>query len=165
MKVFLKNTIIKKILIVFITIIMTSNFIMPNYVCATEFTEGGEKLVSGFFQLLAYAGDAGIAAMQWAMKGTWNIKEYGEYAIKYSPGLIFANEVMVLDIDFINSDKTTKETITRDIVDVDSNADMKKLLEAMSKANKFGEHMGDIKTIPVQGTAEYTSQNGRNIRR
>lgn len=47
MGIFTKKVIIKKTLIVFITIIMVSNFIMPNYVCAGNF---GGKLVAGFFR-------------------------------------------------------------------------------------------------------------------
>ena len=61
MGVLLKNTITKRILIVFVTIIMLSNFIMPNYVCAKS---AGEKLVSGIFYLVAYVGDVGIKLMQ-----------------------------------------------------------------------------------------------------
>lgn len=100
MKVFTKNAIIKKILIVLVTIIMISNFIMPNYVCAIS---AGEKVVSGFSYLLAWVGDIAISTMQGLMIGDNNIKnENDEYMIKYSPGIIFSNNVLALDINFID---------------------------------------------------------------
>ena len=99
MGVLLKNTITKRILIVFVTIIMLSNFIMPNYVCAKS---PGEKLVSGIFYLVAYVGDVGIKLMQKMMIGTSEIKNGDEYDIKYSPGLIFSNSIIALDVNFIN---------------------------------------------------------------
>ena len=101
MKTFLKNAIVKKILIVFITIIMISNFIMPNYVFANN---AGTTFVNGFFYLLAWGGDAILGIMQKLMIGTFDIEEYGKYVIKYSPGIIFSNLVPALDINFINAD-------------------------------------------------------------
>ena len=98
MRVLLKNTITKKVMIVLITIVMISNFVMPNYVCAKS---PGEKLVSGIFYLIAYVGDVGISAMQKMMIGTSEIKNGDEYDIKYSPGLIFSNSIVSLDANFI----------------------------------------------------------------
>ena len=98
MRVLLKNTITKKVMIVLITIVMISNFVMPNYVCAKS---PGEKLVSGIFYLIAYVGDAGISVMQKMMIGTNEIKDGDEYDIKYSPGLIFSNSIVALDVNFI----------------------------------------------------------------
>ena len=57
----IKNSILKKFLIVIIVIIMSANFIMPNYVYAETV---GEKVVSGIFYLVAYLGDAGLSIMQ-----------------------------------------------------------------------------------------------------
>ena len=98
MRVLLKNTITKKVMVVLITIVMLSNFIMPNYVCAKS---AGEKLVSGIFYLIAYVGDVGIKLMQKMMIGTNEIKDGDEYDIKYSPGLIFSNSIVALDVNFI----------------------------------------------------------------
>ena len=98
MRVLLKNTITKKVMVVLITIVMLSNFIMPNYVCAKS---AGEKLVSGIFYLIAYVGDVGIKLMQKMMIGTNEIKDGDEYDIKYSPGLIFSNSIIALDVNFI----------------------------------------------------------------
>lgn len=98
MRVLLKNTITKKVMIVLITIVMISNFVMPNYACAKS---PGEKLVSGIFYLIAYVGDAGISVMQKMMIGTNEIKDGDEYDIKYSPGLIFSNSIVALDVNFI----------------------------------------------------------------
>ena len=98
MRVLLKNTITKKVMIVLITIVMISNFVMPNYVCAKS---AGEKIVSGIFYLIAYVGDVGIKLMQKMMIGTNEIKDGDEYDIKYSPGLIFSNSIIALDVNFI----------------------------------------------------------------
>lgn len=140
MKTLLKNAIIKKILVVFITIIMISNFIMPNYVQAGFLDVAGGTLVSGFFQLLTYVGDAALSTMQRMMKGTWNLQEYGEYAIKYSPGMIFANEVAALDINFISAEATDKDVITNYYSSADSDSEMDKLIKEVNRL--VGE--GDI---------------------
>lgn len=132
MKSIIKNTITKKVLIVFITIIMLSNFIVPNVVLAKS---EGEKLVSGLFYLIAYVGDVGLSIMQRMMMGTGDLKENGEYAIRYSPGLIFAGEVPMLDIDFINADENSNKTISRSISDVNSKSDMLKLTSNLTKDN------------------------------
>ena len=132
MKSVIKNTITKKVLIVFITIIMLSNFIVPNVVLAKS---DGEKLVSGLFYLIAYVGDVGLSIMQRMMMGTGDLKENGEYAIKYSPGLIFAGEVPMLDIDFINADENSNKTISRSISDVNSKQDMLKLTSNLTNDN------------------------------
>ncbi len=132
MKSIIKNTITKKVLIVFITIIMLSNFIVPNVVLAKS---EGEKLVSGLFYLIAYVGDVGLSIMQRMMMGTGDLKENGEYAIRYSPGLIFAGEVPMLDIDFINADENSNKIISRSISDVNSKQDMLKLTSNLTKDN------------------------------
>lgn len=132
MKSIIKNTITKKVLIVFITIIMLSNFIVPNVVLAKS---EGEKLVSGLFYLIAYVGDVGLSIMQRMMMGTGDLKENGEYAIRYSPGLIFAGEVPMLDIDFINADENSNKIISRSISDVNSKEDMLKLTSNLTNDN------------------------------
>ena len=129
MKSVIKNTITKKVLIIFITIIMLSNFIVPNVVLAKS---EGERLVSGVFYLIAYVGDVGLSIMQRMMMGTGDLKENGEYAIKYSPGLIFAGEVPMLDIDFVNADADSGKTIYRSISDVNSKNDMLELVSNLT---------------------------------
>lgn len=104
MRNFIKDKVIKRILIIFVMIVMTTNFIMPNYVCAAS---AGEKMVSGLFYLIAYVGDVGIKVMQNMMVGTSEIKNGKNYEIKYSPGLIFSNSIAALDINFINPNPVT----------------------------------------------------------
>lgn len=133
MKVLLKNAIIKKILVVFITIIMISNFIMPNYVQAGFLDEVGGTLVSGFFQLLTYVGDVALSAMQRMMKGTWDLQEYGEYAIKYSPGMIFANEVAALDINFISANENDSDIISYYVTDAGNDEEMDELIKTVNR--------------------------------
>ena len=97
-----KNSILKKLLVVIILIVMSTNFIMPKYVYA--FGESvGHKLVSGIFYLVAYVGDAFLGIIQWMMIGTSDIYTNGEYTIRYSPGIIFANVVPALDVNFITA--------------------------------------------------------------
>lgn len=95
---------------------MINNFIMPNYVHASP----GSKLVSGLFYLIAYIGDVFIELMQGMMIGNPEIKVGENYEILYSPGVIFSNQVLLLDVNFIspnqgNTDRThgteTEETI------------------------------------------------------
>lgn len=107
-KIFEKNKVVKKILIIFIAITMTTNFVMPNYVQAKS---PGEKLVSGLFYLIAKLGDVGISIMQKYMTGEDEPINGKNMNIKYSPGMIFANKVPMLDINFINP---RKESITID---------------------------------------------------
>ena len=127
-----KNSILNKFLIVIIVIVMTSNFIMPNYVFAETV---GEKVVSGIFYLVAYLGDAGLKIMQKLMVGTGDLKEFGEYKIKYSPGIIFSNVVPMLDIDFIGADAESDKTVIRSDLDISNREDMLKVLGKLSKSD------------------------------
>lgn len=133
MKVFLKNGLIKKLLIVFITIVMISNFIMPNYAFAKN--KDGNKLVNGFFYLLAWGGDAILKLMQKTMMGTADIIENDAYAIKYSPGIIFSNTVPALDIDFIGANSSYNDTVNRKYTDVEDEDEIVELIEK-SNINK-----------------------------
>lgn len=65
MKILEGNTIIKKIVLVLLVIIMLNNFIMPNYVRAESIVQ---KLIKGFFGLLAKLGDVILQLMQYMMK-------------------------------------------------------------------------------------------------
>ena len=150
MRNFIKDKVIKRILIIFVMIVMTTNFIMPNYVCAAS---AGEKMVSGLFYLIAYVGDATLSIMQRMMMGSGDLKEYGEYAIKYSPGLIFAGKIPMLDIDFIGADASNNKTITRGITDVNSKEDMLKLTDLLEKEDfESGLELGN--TIKLEELAE-----------
>lgn len=147
MKVFLKNGLIKKLLIVFITIVMISNFIMPNYAFAKN--KDGNKLVNGFFYLLAWGGDAILKLMQKTMMGTADIIENDAYAIKYSPGIIFSNTVPALDIDFIGANSGYNDTVNRKYTDVEDEDEIVKLIEK-SNINKDNftliENLFELKT-------------------
>lgn len=127
MRFFAKNAIMKKILIALITVVMLSNFIMPNYVRAASV---GENLVSGFFYLIAYVGDVGLSIMQKMMIGTGDLQEWNEYSIKYSPGIIFSNEVPALDINFINPG-ADKEAVVG-LSSASNKEDMLKLTDQLS---------------------------------
>lgn len=102
MKAILNNVITKKILIVFITIIMVSNFIMPNYVFATP----GDDIITVTFYLFIWLGDGLISLMQRMMMGTWALIDGNTFDIKYSPGVIFADEVPGLKVNFITAESS-----------------------------------------------------------
>lgn len=128
----IKDSILKKFLIVIIVIVMSANFIMPNYVYAETV---GEKVVSGIFYLVAYLGDAGLSIMQKLMVGTGDLKEFGEYKIKYSPGIIFSNVVPMLDINFIGANADSDKTVTRSDLDISNQEDMLKVLKKLNKSD------------------------------
>lgn len=128
----IKDNILKKFLIVIIVIVMSANFIMPNYVYAETV---GEKVVSGIFYLVAYLGDAGLSIMQKLMVGTGDLKEFGEYKIKYSPGIIFSNVVPMLDINFIGANADSDKTVTRSDLDISNQEDMLKVLKKLNKSD------------------------------
>lgn len=133
MKVFTKNTKIKKILIILLAIIMINSFIMSNKVQADDSTN--DKLVKGCFYLVAYIGDAFLSIMQKMMMGTADLKEWNEYAIKYSPGIIFAGEVPALDIDFINASEDSNGEVVRKVTDVNSKSEMLELVSMLDKSD------------------------------
>lgn len=149
MKVLLKNAVIKKILIVLVMIIMVSNFIMPNYVCAAN--KDGNKLVNGFFYLLAWGGDAALSIMQKVMMGTADLDENGEYAIKYSPGIIFSNIVPALDIDFIGADESYNDTVDRKYTDVENESEIVKLIEKSNINKNSFTLIGSLADIQAEG--------------
>lgn len=139
MRFFAKNAIIKKILIVLITIIMISNFIMPNYVRA----ENGGKLFTPITELIVGIADRVMATLEAIFVGDlgWSdalggseieetapgdtsgwIPNFGpwdssttRYSISYSPAIIFSGKVPGLDINFINpmGDENGEVNITR----------------------------------------------------
>ena len=120
MKVFSKNAIIKKILIVIITIIMINNFIMPNYVHAAN----GGKLFTPITEFLVGISDRIMATLEAVFVGKtglgdpltaseikvelpgqegWLIENIdGTYNFQYSPAIIFSGKVPAFDINFIN---------------------------------------------------------------
>jgi len=108
MEILTKNSIFKKIILVLLVIIMLNNFIMPNYVRAESIVN---KLIKGFFGLLATLGDWILQGMQYIMIGNGEITSFGEYSIYYSPGIIFSDLVPSLKIDFVGQDKETSTII------------------------------------------------------
>lgn len=100
--------------------------------------------------------------MQKIMMGTDRIKENGEYAIKYSPGMIFANKVPALDIDFIGANKESDE-ITIDGKDIQTRKEMKDLIKAINNLqpekkfehvatyseSKFNSYFSADSTLPI----------------
>ena len=64
-----KNSILKKLLIILMLIIMSVNFIMPQYTYAETV---GEKVVSGIFYLVAHLGD--VRNKAYATINDWNIR-------------------------------------------------------------------------------------------
>ena len=131
-----KNAVIKKILIILMVVILINSFIMPNYVWAKE--GPGETLVNALSYLVAWAGDTGIKVMQKLMMGTDDIEELNtttnknEYAIKYSPGLIFSNSVPALDINFISASENDNDSVSRLTLDVENKDDY---IDLIKKAN------------------------------
>lgn len=127
MKSFIKNSIVKKIVIVLVTFIMLFNFIMPNYVYAENSV--GAKMINGIVYSFAWIGDAALSLMQYVMMGVWSLQENGVYQIKYSPGIIFSNTVPALDINFVSASEKDNDTVDRFYTDVDSKSDMVKLID------------------------------------
>lgn len=72
MNLLINNKTIKKIIIIFITFIMVSNFIFPNYTYASV----GTEVVNGLCYLFAWAGDAIIKVLQNIMVASTDISRY-----------------------------------------------------------------------------------------
>ena len=136
MRFFAKNAIMKKILIALITVVMLSNFIMPNYVHAenggklftpiTEFIVGIsdrimatlEAIFVGELDGMDVIGGAEIEEqspdMSWRPSfGPWD-GSATRYSIKYSPAIIFSGRVPGLDINFIEPMTEEESTFESD---------------------------------------------------
>ena len=159
-----KNAVIKKILIILMVVILINSFIMPNYVWAvTELDEKSVvgKLVSGLFGLFAYVGDAGISIMQNIFLGTGDITEKGEYAIKFSPGLIFSGRIAAFDINFINPGQDNTVTVTGQLGefhlgDLDSSKKRKELFTQLNASSfTFIEEFQKKAGLPKDKLVEY----------
>ncbi len=110
----LKNSFVKKILIVLITVIMLTNFVMPHYVYAKfDPNEIPMRALSALLYLVGKLGDLGLSILQKTMVGVWDLNDGGTYNIKYSPGLIFANEIPMLDANFLDSTKNISKKYYR----------------------------------------------------
>ena len=127
------SVLIKKITIVLITIIMISNFIMPKYVFAADI---GEEVVVGFFYLLSYVGDFAMSIMQDIMIGEEGLRAGSEFAIQYSPGIIFANEVPSLDINFLSPNDQIRLISNRYVNE--SDFDKETILDRMEESDTPG---------------------------
>ena len=161
MRVLIKDTKIKKIIIVIITIVLLSNFIMPNYVCAISTKDIGKRVVGGFFYLLAYVGDGLIILMQKIMVGTNEIKDGDEFAIKYSPGVIFSNKVPALDINFIGADENSNIHIEGTVPNITSEDDLINWIDSLEQlsASDF-ELYFEFEGNPKDEDTEYWSNCG-----
>lgn len=136
MRFFAKNAITKKILIALTTVVMLSNFIMPNYVHAenggklftpiTEFIVGIsdrimatlEAIFVGELDGMDVIGGAEIEEqspdMSWRPSfGPWD-GSATRYSIKYSPAIIFSGRVPGLDINFIEPMTEEESTFESD---------------------------------------------------
>jgi len=109
----INNSIIKKILISLLLVVMISNFILPNRVQALS----GGDLAQPIFQFITWLGDIVLEFMQKPLVGVGTIQDVDDqYAIKYSPGIIFSGEVLAFDINFLNpkeSKEVFKEKVER----------------------------------------------------
>ena len=144
-----KNAVIKKILIILMVVILINSFIMPNYVWAKE--SAPKKLVSSFFYLLSYVGDSAISIMQKIMLGDGDIEEGGQYFIKYSPGMIFANEVAGLRINFTSA-SSSDGTTTYLGIDADNKDEFLNILERLGNANVQKNTEMSIQQLATSGS-------------
>lgn len=151
MKEIIKNSVLKKILIIIIVVIMSANFIMPTHVYAESI---GQKVVSGVFYLIAYVGDVGLSIMQKLMVGTGDLEVAGDYEIKYSPGIIFSNVVPALDINFIGATAADNEDVPLVNEDIDSKKDMLAIAQNL-QATDFG----DTPLYTIEETTNYNEIN------
>jgi len=86
------------------------------------------------------------------MRGTWDLKEGGEYAIKYSPGIIFSNTVPALDVDFITTEKDSYEEVKVSIVDVSSKEEMKKLIDKVKSDSATLNSRVEVCQLPYKSS-------------
>lgn len=128
----MRNSVFKKMFIVIIILVMTSNFIMPNYVYAESIQN---KIVSGVFYLVAFIGDTFISIMQKIMVGTGELQEFGEYKIKYSPGIIFSNVVPALDVNFITATEADNESVSRYTKNITTKNEMIQVAKKLSSSD------------------------------
>lgn len=106
----LRTKMLKKIMPIFLAVIMVFNFIMPNYVYAADF---GGVLFKPIAELLCGIGDIAIEILQNTFvtaktKILQSAMGIPTYIIRYSPGIIFSGEIPVFDINFIEP-KPAKE--------------------------------------------------------
>jgi len=94
------NTVIKKLLLSIILVIMLGNFVMPTRVQAK--ITGGD-LAQPVMQFVAWLGDMVVEFLQKNVGNGGDITDMdGNYAIKYTLGNIFANEIALLDVNFVS---------------------------------------------------------------
>lgn len=109
MKLFANKKLFKKIVILLVTIILV-NALMPLHMVSADADEDfGGALFRPICQFFAGMGDLLISGLQWIFIGDGEIKteeipelKMSTYVIRYSPGIIFSNEVPGLDANFIN---------------------------------------------------------------
>jgi len=170
MKEIIKNSVLKKILIIIIVVIMSANFIVPNCVYAASFTD---KVVSGVFYLVAYVGDVAMMGMQKLMVGTAELTEQGEYKIKYSPGIIFSNVVPALDVNFIAATEADNEEVTLVDKDINSKKEMLNIAKELKvedfinppvytieETTDYNKVNDEISEFGIQCTIHYSGKDG-----
>lgn len=115
MKLFANKKLFKKIVILLVTITLV-NALMPLHIVSADTDEDfGGALFRPIMQFLAGIGDLVVSGLQWIFIGDGDIKtaeipntDMSIYVIRYSPGIIFSNEVPGLDANFINPGKKKK---------------------------------------------------------
>ena len=130
----LTNSVIKKLIIVAITLIMLTNFIMPNYVYAIKAKDIPMWALSGLLYVVGTIGDLGMSILQKVMVGVWDLEDSNGFNIKYSPGLIFANKIPMLDVNFIGGGKKTE--YISDNTNLLSSSELEKQIESVNN-NSF----------------------------
>lgn len=102
MKLFANKKLFKKIVILLVTITLVNALIPLHMVSADADEDFGGSLFRPIFRFFAGIGDLLVRGLQWIFIGSGDIKVDGKYQIRYSPGVIFSNEVPGLDANFMN---------------------------------------------------------------
>lgn len=115
MKLFANKKLFKKIVILLVVITLVNALIPLHIVSADADEDFGGALFRPICQFLAGIGDLLLSGLQWIFIGDPDIKaaeipntDMGVYVIRYSPGIIFSNEVPGLDANFINPSEEKK---------------------------------------------------------
>ena len=97
------SKVIKKLILSIMLVIMLGNFVMPNYSHAIS----AGKLAEPIFSFITWIGDEILSFLQVKVAGGLPLNDE-KNNITYSPGNIFANNIAIFDINFIQpNDKTS----------------------------------------------------------
>lgn len=134
---------LSKQIICIIIFLMLCNFIVPNYVYAVDEGDGGDLFVD-IAQLFCFVPDIIIETLQKAFVADIGIQGInGEYKIMYSAGAIFAGQIPMFDIDFINPenaniatyDDYVREVLKNNYENAKGNDKSENYIKAQAKAN------------------------------